>query len=93
MPDIRMIAAAVTIAMMAFGSMPVAFGKAHDQGKADGTLVFPDAENAKQQIDFLTDAGILDGHGVSAVQNKGKRGEIQSDLKGDGRVVPVVNDK
>ena len=82
--DIRKIAATAVIATMALGGIPAAFGKAHDQGKADGIfcvpgLQCPDANNARDQIDFLTAAGALDGNGVSALQNKGQRGEASND--------------
>jgi hypothetical protein len=78
--DARKIATVIAIAaMMGVGGVSTALAKAHDQGKADGTLVFPDAQNAKQQIDFLTNLGALDGHGVSIIQNKGKRGELNND--------------
>lgn len=79
MQEVRKIATLVAIlASVGLGGMSGALAKAHDQGKADGTLVFPDARNARDQIDFLTAAGVLDGKGVSAVQNKGKRGELNS---------------
>jgi hypothetical protein len=95
MRDTRKIAVFAIVAAMVLGSGPAAFGKAHDQGKADGKFcpICVDPNNARDQINTLTDAGILDGHGASAVQKDGARGDIQSTLKGDGRVVPVVNNK
>ena len=93
MNDRKRIVAIAVAATAAIGISSAAYAKAHDQGKADGTLVFPDAQNAKQQIDFLTNLGVLDGRGVSQVQRDGKRGDISSTAKGDVRVIPVVNNK
>lgn len=77
--DLRKLATAASVmAAMALGGGSAVLAKAHDQGKADGKLVFPGAQNARDQIDFLTNLGVLDGHGVSAVQNKGKRGELNN---------------
>ena len=81
---------------LAFAGSSTAFAKAHDQGQADGRTVctarMVECQSARDQIDILTDAGVLDGQGVSAVQNKGKRGTIESNCKGDaacgGRVDP-----
>ncbi len=59
-----------------------AFAKAHDQGVADG---FPTPQPTTGG--FIQSLG---GNGVSSLQNKGKRGEISSEAKGDTRVEPVV---
>src|SRR5213594_513902 len=77
-----MIAATAIIAAMAF-SVPTAFGKAHDQGIADGKFCpicgSTDPQNARDQINTLTDAGVLDGNGVSAAQKDGIRGSKSND--------------
>lgn len=79
---------------MIFGGASGALAKAHDQGVADGKIpFFPEAPNAGERIDLLTDAGVLDGQGVSALFKGGARGEDASTRKSGVRVVPVVNDK
>jgi hypothetical protein len=66
---------AVSVGLALAGSS-AAFAKAHDQGQADGVIICPaTCDNARDQIDVLTAAGALDGHGVSSIQNEGKRGE------------------
>ena len=59
-----------------------AFAKAHDQGVADGFATPEPTTGAFIQS--------LDENGVGFIQNKGKRGDISSAAKGDGRVEPVV---
>jgi hypothetical protein len=79
---------------LAFAGSSAAFAKAHDQGQADGRINCPTTcDNARDQIDFLTAAGALDGHGVSAVQNKGKRGEQRRTANQQDPGAPAVDPK
>lgn len=73
-----------------------AFAKAHDQGVADGTQPIDQStgEPFANTGDFIKAGG---GNGVSGGQKsdgdgQGTRGAIASDLGGDNRLVPVVND-
>jgi hypothetical protein len=74
---------------MAFAGSSTVLAKAHDPGQADGVTVCTvrmlECQSARDQIDVLAAPGgpLADGHGVSAVQNKGKRGAIESECKGD----------
>jgi len=82
MKHTSMIAATALIAAMALG-VPTAFGKAHDQGIADGKFCpicgGTNPQNARDQINTLTNAGLLDGNGVSALQKDGLRGSLSND--------------
>ncbi len=68
-----------------------ALAKAHDQGVADGGFEPGTQTGARDVIDALTDAGVLDGKGVSAVVKGGARGDAASDAKSDNATVPTVN--
>ncbi len=67
-----------------------ALAKAHDQGRADGSFD-PDADRgARDAIDALTELGVLDGRGVSAVTKGGARGAAASSAGSDNAVDPQV---
>ena len=70
---------AILSASMLLGA-GAAYGKAHDQGVADGE--FP--ESTSDVVDSI------EGPGISAVVGKGQRGEAASGNGGDNRVQPVV---
>ena len=76
---LRLLGISLVGAGLALAGSTAAFAKAHDQGQADGvtncTTRGLTCDSARDQIDLLTGLGALDGHGVSAVQNKGKRGD------------------
>jgi hypothetical protein len=93
MSILKLLGVAAFGAAMAFGGSSSVVAKAHDPGQADGVTVCSvrmlECQSARDQIDVLTGLGVLDGHGVSAVQNKGKRGAIQSGAEpGSLRVDP-----
>lgn len=67
----------VTVTVFTLGTTAV-FAKAHDQGVADGDIAPGTQTGAKDTIDALEDAGVLDGRGVSAVVKKGQQGEAAS---------------
>lgn len=57
-----------------------AFAKAHDQGVADGEIVFAPGEAQT----------IIPGPGISAAVNKGTQGDAKKDPANRGGVDPVV---
>lgn len=75
--------AIATIAALALTG--TAFAKAHDQGANGDDGRVPGESNAggaKTVIDFLEDAGALDGRGVSAVVKDGAQGATASEGQG-----------
>jgi hypothetical protein len=69
----------ITVAAALALAGPV-FAKAHDQGVADGEIVFAPGEAQT----------IIPGPGISAVVNKGTQGEAKKDPENRGGVEPVV---
>ncbi len=82
------VTAALLAAVVSLSGANFALAKAHDQGRADGSFGEDNAQGARTTIDALTDGGVLDGNGVSALTKNGARGDAASANKGDNRVVP-----
>ena len=79
----KMAAAAVALTVL-LGAGSTAFAKAHDQGVADGDIVFPDGTGAAVQT--------LD-QGVSTVVGNGVRGDAASTAGSGNAVNPVVSNE
>ena len=72
----RTLTATIILTTMAGG----AFAKAHDQGVADGEVLFGPGE-AKD---------VIEGPGISAIVSKGAQGDAKKDPANRGGVTPVV---
>lgn len=70
----------ITTAALSLALAGPVFAKAHDQGMADGEILFGPGEAAE----------LVPGPGISALVNKGAQGDTKKDPENRGGVEPVV---